>query len=207
MTHTLHRIESRTDLRGDLVFLCTPAKGINAGGAAPKLRRLLAILRDAGPLSMGFYGCNADPSYEEMDRRINDHSRLRCLFDDPGKVVDVLRRVKSENLGLSVAVTGSLPEVLSIAGEAELTPHTANIPLGIFGKTERLPPEEVLEVATMCGHGMMSFRLVEETFAQVRQGALSIEAAVEKLQRPCTCGLVNPARTRAILEKEALIRK
>ena len=150
---------------------------------------------------MGFYGCkNQRPSHEEMKQRIHDHSRLRCLFDDREKVVEVLRRLKAEKLGLSIAVTGPLSEVLSAARAAGLTPHTVNLSLGVFGKTERLPPEEILEISTMCGHGMLAFRLVEETMEAVRQGRLNIDEAVDKLDRPCTCGLVNPTRTRDILK-------
>ena len=206
MTHTLHRIESRTIPGTDYIFLCTPAKGINTEGAAPKLRRILKIIYDAGPANIGFYGCDGDrPSYEDAKRQINNYSRLRCLFDDRRKVVDVLRRLKAEEAGLSIAVSGSLPQVVLAAREAGLTPHTVNLSLGVFGRTEWLPPDEILETSTMCGHGMISFRLVEETFKNVRRDKLTVEEAVRKLDRPCTCGLVSPARTRAILEREIRI--
>lgn len=203
MTHTLHRIESRTDLGEDFAFLCTPAKGINTEGAADKLRRILDILYDAGPVNIGFYGSGGDrPAREDAKRGIHDHSRLRCLFDDRAKLVDVLRRVKAEETGLSIAVTGSLPQVLSAAREAGLTPHSVNIALGVFGKTESLPSEEILEVSTMCGHGMISFRLVEKTFEEVRQGKVTVEDAIRRLDQPCSCGLLNPVRIRVILECE-----
>jgi hypothetical protein len=204
MTHTLHRFQSASNRSEEFVFLCTPAKGINTEGAAPKLRRILKLLYNAGPANIGFYGCNGDrPSYEDIERHLTDHSRLRCLFDDRTKVVHLLRRIKAEEAGLSIAVTGSLSQVLSIAREAGLTPHTVNLSLGVFGKTERLPPEEILEVSTMCGHGIISFQLVEAAFEDVRRGKRTVEEAWRTLDRPCSCGLVNPARTRAILEKEA----
>lgn len=202
MTHTLHRIELKTDLKADFIFLCTPATGINTSGAAARLARILAILQEVGPVNMGFYGCGDERiSLESMKERLHDTSRLRCLFDSSSSMVEVLRRIKDENTGLSIAVTGSLPEVLAVARNAGLIPHTVNLSLGVFGKTELLPPDEIMEVATMCGHGMLSFNLVREVFESVSKGKITVEEAIVKLDRPCTCGIVNPVRTRAILEQ------
>ncbi len=202
MTHTLHRIEVKTDLKADFIFLCTPANGINSRGATPKLLRILEILQDVGPVNMGFYGSREERiSMESMKERLHDNSRLRCLFDSRSKMTEVLRRIKDEDAGLSIAVTGSLPEVLAVAREAGLTPHTANLSLGVFGKTELLPPDEIMEVTTMCGHGMISFNLVRETFEFVRKGLMTVEEAMVKLDQPCTCGIVNSGRIREILEQ------
>lgn len=202
MTHTLHRIELKTDLKADFIFLCTPATGINTRGAASKLARVFEILQDVGPVNMGFYGSKSERiSLESMQERLHDNSRLRCLFDSSSSMVDVLRRMKDENTGLSIAVTGSLPEVLAVARDAGLIPHTVNLSLGVFGKTELLPPDEIMEVTTMCGHGMISSSLVRETFESVRKGKITVEEAMVKLDQPCTCGIVNPVRIRPILEQ------
>jgi len=53
----------------------------------------------------------------------------------------------------------------------------------------------------MCGHGMVSFNLVRDTFDEVKEGRMTVAEGVTGLDRPCTCGIVNPVRTRAILEK------
>ena len=203
MTHTLHREAGCSGNVRDLIFLCTPAKGVNSAGSAPRLARILDILHELGPANMGFYECTDAAetcSVEEAKERLHDHSRLRCVFDDRDKLVEVLRRVERESTGLSVAVTGPLEEVLEIAREVGLTPHTVNLSLGVFGRTSLLPSKEVREVSTMCGHGLISFRLVEETLVALRRGEITAEKSVRRLDRPCSCGMLNPTRAREILD-------
>jgi len=85
--------------------------------------------------------------------------------------------------------------------------HTAQCPLGVWGKTDRLPPEEILDITTMCGHGMISSSLVRRMAREVSQGLISFEEAAGKLARPCSCGIFNPKRAedllRVVIEKGA----
>jgi hypothetical protein len=61
----------------------------------------------------------------------------------------------------------------------------------------------VLEVITMCGHGMVCQKLVQKMAKRVGEGKTSALEAGEKLAGTCTCGIFNPVRAAEILEREA----
>jgi hypothetical protein len=203
MTHSLHRRGSEESLQQDYVFLCTPAKGVNNKGALQKLIRILDILMEVGPSNIGFYGHGSLMSgvnIEEVKKSLRDTSRLRCCFDDKEKLEQVLRRVKSEDLGLSITVSGLISELNGMARELSLKPHTINISCGCFGKVERLPPTKILEISTMCGHGMISYSLVESIIKRLREATIGLDEATRQLGEPCTCGIFNPSRAHDILQ-------
>jgi hypothetical protein len=204
MTHSLHRQGDGNSLHNDYVLLCTPANGINSDGAAEKLRRALDILLEIGPANIGFYGHGSlmnDISLEEARRSLHDTSRLRCCFDSKEKLKSALQRIKAEDFGLSITISGLVSEVQDLCEELSLKPHTINIPCGIWGKTDRLPQPEVLELSTMCGHGMIGHNLVKQTIDDLRDGTVSVREAVRRLGEPCSCGIFNPTRAREILKK------
>jgi hypothetical protein len=202
MTHSLHRCGNEESLRKDYVFLCTPAKGVNHQGAAEKLIKILDIVMDVGPSNIGFYGHGSllsNISIDKVKSKFHDNSRVRCCFDDKEKLKEVLKRVKKEDLGLSITVSGLINELKEISNELELKPHTINVSCGVFGKVDRLPPKEVMEISTMCGHGMISFGLVKSVIKKLLEGKLSFNEAVHQLGEPCTCGIFNPSRAHDIL--------
>ena len=86
--------------------------------------------------------------------------------------------------------------------QAGLTPHTIVQSLGVMGRTDLLPEDEnVTKLATMCGHGMISFNLILDLAEKVRAGKLTPEAAAEKMAKPCICGVFNPKRAAEILRE------
>jgi len=136
---------------------------------------------------------------DDVKKGFHDNSRVRCCFDDREKLKEVLKRVKDEDLGLSITVSGLISEIEAISRELEITPHTVNISCGVFGNVDRLPEKEILEMSTMCGHGVVSANLVREAMDRLREGELDVDEAVRKLGGPCTCGIFNPSRAREIL--------
>ena len=202
MTHSLHRCGDKQSLKNDYVFLCTPAKGINNHGAAEKLKKVLDIVMDIGPSNIGFYGHGSilsDISINRVKRNFHDNSRIRCGFDDKEKLKKVLKRVKDENIGLSVTVSGLISELKELSKELKIQPHTINISCGVFGKVDCLPTKEVMEISTMCGHGMIANRLVTKIVKELQKGKLDIDKAVCRIGEPCTCGIFNPTRAKEIL--------
>jgi hypothetical protein len=203
MTHSLHRCGNDESLRKDYVLLCTPAKGVNDQGAAEKLRRILDIVMDVGPCNIGFYGHGSlltNVSIDEVKKKFHDNSRVRCCFDDREKLKEALKRIKNEDLGLSITVSGLISELKEISNELKIRPHTINVSCGIFGKVDRLPAKEVMEISTMCGHGMISFALVKDVVKRLLEGKLSYNEAIHQLGEPCTCGIFNPSRAHQILK-------
>ena len=88
---------------------------------------------------------------------------------------------------------------------SRLSPDTlaALIPeqsLGVFGSLDKLPPREVREINSMCGHGMVSFNLIKKVIEEVKLGRMTPEQGAHLLAKPCECGAFNLTRARQVLE-------
>lgn len=202
MTHTLHRTGSPESLSRDYVLLFMPSKDINHVGSGPKLRRMLEICLENGAIRIG--DCRLGNQYyqggvDKLLAHVEDRAVVHGVFNDPDKVVAALKQLKAEDLGLSVVVSGLFDQVRECCGKSGLTPHTVNNTLGRWGKTDRLPPQDVLELNTMCGHGMVTVKLIEDTAAKVKSGEMTPEQGAERLFKPCMCGIFNADRAARLL--------
>jgi hypothetical protein len=204
VTHSLHRLGDEQSLKKDFVLLCTPAGGINTKGAGEKLKRTLDILMEIGPANIGFYGFGSmitDVRIPEVRESLDDRSRIRCCFDEREKTEEALRRLQSEDLGISVTVSGLTEELVQISHDLGLKPHTVNMSCGIFGRLDRLPASEILEITTLCGHGMIAHGLATDVVDKLRKGEMEMDEAVRTLGGPCTCGIFNPTRAQELLRR------
>jgi len=75
--------------------------------------------------------------------------------------------------------------------------------LGIIGNTPRLPDESILEVTTMCGHGMIAFNLVKKLADDVKKGRTSPNKAAKEIAKQCVCGVVNIPRVERLIKAMA----
>ena len=205
MTHSLHRSGSLESLRGDYVWFMYQAKGINDKNIKEKAQEFIAVAEVVGSENWGDVksGPKVCLSVEEVKSKISDQSRVRGVFTRKDQVVQFLRMIKEKELGISVIISGLLKETLEACGEAGVTPHTINFSLGVWGKKELLPSEEVLGVTTMCGHHMVSANLVKEMMEEVKKGKLTPEEAGLKLATYCPCGIFNQVRAAKILASSA----
>ncbi|MGE5576968.1 MAG: hypothetical protein ACM3TT_07225 [Syntrophothermus sp.] len=204
MTHSLHRRGTLENLSEDFVLLATAAAGVNHEGSKDKLRKILEIVYEAGPANIGSYDTGtiyAGVSIEEIKAALNEVPRVRCAFSSREKIKEVLRQIKEADLGISITVSGLTEDVLEMARELGLTPHSINLSLNIWGKTEELPSEDVLEFVTMCGHGLISRSLVEKAIADVKAGKKTPRQAAELVAHPCVCGIYNPDRAEALFAR------
>ncbi len=197
MTHTLHRQGTYEELKEDFVVLVMSAKGFNDPGAAPKLGEALKIISKYGPVNIGdmtqgsMYraGFRIKP-VERLLKGGHDRSIYHGVFTDLEAVKKVVDELKAADLGMSVVISGLYDEVKNI-----IRPHTVNLFLGIWGKTELLPKhEEVLKICTMCGHQFVSRNLVMKLAQDVKRGRISPEEAAEVMASCCSCGIFNPVR-------------
>lgn len=206
MTHSLHRDGTAESLKNDYVFLSTPAIGFNHEGSAAKFERILEIVYEVGPTNIGSYDTGTvltGVTFEQIRDELDDCARVRCVFSDLEEIRGVLQRLKEEDLGVSIVISGLIPEILDLAREMELCPHTINLSLGVQGNTDRLPSETVLQFMTMCGHGMVSKNLVEQMIEDVKAGRRSPRKAAERMALPCVCGIFNQKRAEALLTEIA----
>lgn len=204
MTHSLHRRGSSASLANDYVILVTPAVGFNDEGAPDKLREALEVVLEAEPANIGSYATGtvfAGATPEEIRQGLWEQPRVRCAFAGREQVKRVLEELKKKDLGLSVTVSGLTDEVLDLAREVGLKPHSINLSLGVWGNTAVLPSEDVLEFVTMCGHGLISRYLVEKAIDLVRRGRRTPEQAARMIAPPCVCGIFNPVRAAELFRK------
>ncbi len=202
MTHSLHRRGSRKSLEGDYVFQPYPAKGINDDNLPEKFGRIIDIVEDIGSPNWGDVktGPKVSVSVDEIKGKLSKRSRVRGVLTERGDVVEFLKRMKEADIGLSLVISGLTDEVLGACREAGLKPHSINVSLGIWGKKELLPEESVLEITTMCGHHMVSPKIVRALAKSVARGAMAPEAASENLAKLCPCGIFNPVRAAELLK-------
>lgn len=201
MTHSLHRYGTVNSLKHDFVWFMYQAKGINDTNIRNKALQFIEVAEKLGSENWGDVrtGCKLEHSVEEIKSKLSDKSRLRGVFTSRRQVVDFLKEMKRRDLGISVIISGLLDEIIEACKEAGLTPHTINYSLGIWGKKDLLPEDDVLAITTMCGHHMISSSIVEKKMALVRSGKEPADKAARELAALCPCGIFNQVRAQKIL--------
>lgn len=203
MSHTLHRRGTEESLKNDYVVFAMSAKGVNEVGSKVKLQRFLEIMNQYGPVNLGDMrtGNRYITTSQEIVDKASDTSIVHGVFDNRESLIMALKALKEEDLGISVIVSGILGDVQECCQEAGVKRHTCETSLGIWGKKERLPDEEILRFTTMCGHGQVPFNLIKKMIADVKEGRLSVREAAEEMAKPCQCGVFNPRRAETMLEE------
>lgn len=203
MTHTLHRTGPVESLKDDYVVMLMSSKFVNREGSGPKFRRFLQMALDYGTIKIGDAGMGNEYHQGGVDKvleNVNERSVVvHAVFKDPETVAKFLKAVKEENFGLSVIVSGLFDEAKEMCKKTGLEMHTVNQSLGRWGRTDKLPSEGILEINTMCGHGMVTLNLIEDVIEDVKKGRCTPEEGAERLFRPCQCGVFNPHRAARLL--------
>ncbi len=205
MTHSLHRLGTRENLSNDYPLICMAAHGINEEGAAAKMGRFLEICQRHGPVNLGDMKQGNIFVHDAGDiiKNITNTTLVQVVFDDPDKVEAVLRDLVAENFDLSVVVSGLTDATSECCRKVGLEVHTVSQSLGIRGNISRLPSRAVLEITTMCGHGMTASGLVEQMIDDIKKGRTTPEKAAVTLAKPCECGIFNTTRAATLLATAA----
>lgn len=201
MTHTLHRRGTPENLANDYVVFAMSAKGINEKDSATKMRQFMQIAQRYNPVNLGDMktGNTYSVGTEKVMADIKDTSIVHAVFTDVETVAKVVQEVKDADLGMSVIISGLFDSAKECCQKTGLALHTVEHSLDIWGKTEKLAPGDVLEVTTMCGHGMVAANLVVWMAEDIKAGRLSPEEAAEELAKQCCCGIFNPVRGAELL--------
>ena len=208
MTHSLHREGSPDSLERDYPLFISPASGFNYKGSVPKIRRLVEALYRSGvanliAMSLRQNSYSGVTSEEVIASITVEGTRVCSVFASREKVTEALTRIKELDEGISIVVSGLIDRVREIAAEVGIEPHTVNLSLGIHGHTDRLPPDDIREFTTMCGHGVVSPNLVLKTILRVRTGKVDEWEGSLTLAEPCACGIYNPFRSAELLREKA----
>jgi hypothetical protein len=185
--------------------------GVNSKDARHKFEDILEIFWAFGPVNVGVLSPKAKQpintlrgnSLEEISAMLDDFTVLHAVYSDRKKVVSVVERLRIENLGISVVISGLFEEISKIVEENTKPPffHTLNISLGVYGNTSALPPSNILGITTMCGHGMISSKLVYDRLEKIRSGQMTLKEVASELGRQCVCGIFNKERAEYLLNR------
>ena len=206
MTHSLHRRGAAEALREDFVmlFLLSRAK---PQGTHETLRQIWEVLSryEHELVNFGTPNPNRDGGalhdMEKLKKTVSDSRLIMAVFKDRETLTTCLKELKDRDFGMSLVISGLCEETRMACMEVGLSPHTVNLSLGIHGNTRRLPDENVLEIHTMCGHAMVSFRLIAHMVEQIKTGRTTCGAAAQELSRMCDCGIFNTDRAEQILRR------
>ncbi len=203
MTHTLHRQGELENLREDFIVFTMSAKTVNAKGSAEKMRRFFEILEKYKSVNYGDMktGTMLKSERNTIYDGIQDTSIVHFVFTDKeivGKILDDLKRAE---LGTSIVLSGLVDSIDQLCKKVGLKMHTVEFSGGVHGKLELLPERPILEITTMCGHGMVANNLVREMAKQIKKGEKTVQEAALELAKPCHCGIFNPKRAQIMLEK------
>jgi hypothetical protein len=219
MTNTLHRFGDAQSFRDDYVVFAIASRGRNDENSVPKLKKFLEIALRYKPVNLGdsrhggalraskslnplsHWTRNNTPDFENVIAGVDTPTTCAAVFDNLEAAEACTKAVREADLGLSVNISTSIAGAQECCKAAGICRHSAGYSLGFEGKTEYLPNSDVLKVATMCGHGMISTSLAKKMIDWVKEGRRSPKEASAVLARFCSCGVFNPSRSARILEE------
>jgi hypothetical protein len=217
MTNTLHRYGAPETLENDFIVFAMAARGVNDQGSVEKFQEFLRIARKHRPINLGdatkggvyrpskrlnplahwFRKDERDP--EGLVRGVNQPTVASAVFDNRDDLRSFLSEIKEADLGLSINISALTDRASEVASEAGITRHSVEYSLGFFGALDKLPDRATLSLATMCGHGMISFNFAKKMIDWVKEGRRSPREASTYMARFCTCGIFNTTRSCQIL--------
>ena len=217
MTNTLHRYGAPETLEDDFIVFAMASRGINDEGSVEKLQKFLDLARKHGPINLGdatkgavyrpskklnplahwFRKDERDP--DSLVKNVDQPTVVSAVFDNPDALTAFLVEVKAAELGLSINISALTDRADELAKDAGITRHSVEYSLGFFGALDKLPDRATLSLATMCGHGMISFNFAKKMIDWVKGGRRSPEVASAYMARFCTCGIFNTTRSCRIL--------
>ena len=218
MTNTLHRYGNSASFRDDYILFAIPCRGKNDQGAVEKQRAFLRICVRHRPANLGngnFGSYQPSPhlnptahwrrdysqDYESVIAAVKKPGTVAAVFDNKENALTCLREVIQADLGLSINMSTSVEGAQECCRSTGITRHSVEYSLGFWDRHDHLPNSQVLELSTMCGHGMVSFNMAKKMLDMVREGRRTPDEAVLTLARFCPCGVYNPIRARRLLEE------
>ena len=220
MTNTLHRFQKPDDPKDDYIVFTMVSQGINDTGSREKSRNYLAAAlkynpvniaagarkgpmyrpeNHMNPFSLYIRGRHESVSPEQLLAEMNEPGQVLVVFDNRENTEQFLKELKQMDLGLSVNVSALVDDIREMAPRTGVLPHSINYALGFRGDLYRLPERQVLELTTLCGHGLISSNFAKKMINRVKERRLSPEKAAGYMAKFCVCGAFNTTRAIRIL--------
>jgi hypothetical protein len=200
MTHTLHRTGDFRSLKEDFPMLTHVARGFNDKEAGPRLKKIAQTMTKYTDLHFG--DCKVGNKYTMESSEIMEKLTVGCqvVFKDKESLIACMKELKEKDQGISIVVSGLFDDVFDCCKKAGLKPPLIEFALGVHGNTKKLWPSEILDFVTMCGHGLVSGRLVKKMVEDIKKNKITPEKAAIELAKPCLCGIFNPDRAAKLLK-------
>jgi hypothetical protein len=228
MTNTLHRYSAHyaferppdpKPVQDDFIVFAMATRGINDDDLVAKYRAFLRLALKHHPVNIGDAtkggmlrprrDLNPKAHWRRDDRPDPDavlagvagHTTVAAVFAtyyDMKAFVDELRGAK---LGISVNISAPIDQARRCCRETGITRHSVEYSVGFCGRVERLPDATVLELMTMCGHGMISAAFAKKMLDWVKENRRSAAAVARIMARFCSCGVFNTSRAETILNE------
>jgi len=208
MTNTLHRQGAVEDLERDYVIFTTTARGITRDGSAPKIHEFLRICKKYDPINTGSSKkgniLQDNIHFEELVTALGDGATSAAVFTDLDTLKKVIAELIKADLGISINVSGLLYGVQECCRAGGTERHSVEQSLGFWGANDKLPERDVMEMNTLCGHGLVSFNFIRKMIDYVKMRRLTPAEAAKIMGKSCECAVFNTVRAEKLLEKMLL---
>ena len=228
MTNTLHRYSEHyalprpsdpAPIKDDYIVFAMATRGVNDSDLVEKYRTFLRLAMKYNPVNLGnaskgglyqpsvslnplaHWRRDQQPDLDRVIAEIEGHSTVAAVFDNHEAMEGFVRDLKEADLGVSINISAPMESARQGCVCAGIVRHSVEYSLGFQGQMDRLPDRKVLEIATMCGHGMVSFGLVRKMIDWVKEGRRRPQEAVRTMARFCICGVFNLSRAERLLEE------
>jgi len=218
MTNTLHRYGNGPSFKDDYILFMIPTRGYNDEGCIPKLKAFLKICAKHHPVNMGngnrgslapqknlnplaHWNRDNEKEWDIVIEEVKKPGTVSAVFATKEDAEACLKEVIDADFGISVNMSTSVDNAKEAADCCGINRHSINYSLGFNDPHDHLPNSQVLELSTMCGHGMISFNMAKKMLDMVREGRRTPKEAAETLIRFCPCGIYNPHRAKRIIEE------
>jgi hypothetical protein len=228
MTNTLHRYSEHYALdrplhpepvKDDFIVFAMATRGINDDDLVEKYRAFLRLAVKHNPVNLGdatkggmlrpqqdlnpkaHWTRDQRPDPEAVIAGIEGHTTVAAVFDNYQDMKGFVEDVQSANLGVSVNISAPIEEAERCCRETGITRHSVEYSLGFCGRMDKLPDATVLELTTMCGHGMVSAHFAKKMIDWVKENRRSPAALARAMARFCSCGVFNTSRAERILNE------
>lgn len=228
MTNTLHRYSEHyafapppdpEPVSNDFIVFAMASRGINDDNLVEKYRAFLRLALKHNPVNIGdatkggvlrprrdlnptaHWKREQLANPEEVIAGIEGPTTVAAVFDNYNNMEAFVAEVKGANLGVSVNISAPIAEAQRCCHETGIRRHSVEYSLGFCGRVDKLPDATVLELSTMCGHGMVSAELVKKMIEWVKENRRSPAEVTRTMARFCICGVFNVSRAEKILEE------
>ena len=228
MTNTLHRYSEHyaferppnpQPVQDDFIVFAMASRGINDDDLVARYRAFLRLALKHNPVNMGdatkggmlrprqdlnpkaHWKRDQRPNPEEVIAGIDGHTTVAAVFDNYQDMKAFVDDVRSANLGISVNISAPIEDAERCCRETGITRHSVEYSLGFSGRVEKLPDSTVLELTTMCGHGMVSANFAKKMIDWSKENRRSPADLARTMARFCSCGVFNISRAERILNE------